>query len=991
MDNKGFIKLNKKWLGLTLCSAVLGVMLLNNEVYSEGTEHQNEKYPTENIQMNNKNENQSTIDSSGLLVKYYEDTDFKKLALLGLTTDNSLGINSDSLNDFSAAKKAMVQSISWTGLLKIDSTDDYIFELKQYPDAEIVVNGKDMTKQSVKINKNELVSISIQLHLKKPVNIMDNTLQDIQLMKKNKEGGLEPVTQTELFNPTTNRTKEKQPASLATDPKDYDHDGIPDDLEINGYTVKDRVIVPWDPSYVKYQRYVSDPNKAYTTGDPYSDSDKAFNKIPTANAKETRNPLVAAFPRVTVGLEAVSLTENIDISNAIGVHTTNNWSYTNTEGVSIEAGFTSGSSGGFSLGVSANYEHSETVGTEWGDSKEKIESFNNANAAYFLGNVRYYNISTGAIFNAKPTMSFSLDGLNLATVKAQDNITAQVISPNDVYPAYGQSGVSITASDGLGLSPIMLDKESFNKFTNNVSPILLQTNQTEGNYAYYNETGQVVTDKSWSGIKQDIEKRTASLMIDTGERISEKRIIGKNYDDPEDRIPVISLKEALIIAYPEEITEKDGLLYYEDKPLYESSIMTIVDKNTAKLVDKQLKDTGEDFKDVNSLYDVKLEPGMNFTLKLADLFDSAEDEATSLVYNNMDRITGGKTGNYQHQTTTNASEKSISLTKEQKKLLSLNTKYYLNMHVKASNNTTKKIQILDNKGKIITEQSESFVNDGQYKQITIPFDNLSTKEIDKIVISEDNSTSIQIDDISFVKTNAVEEPVVDTEKLIKESHSYLEEGLEGYDSPSYMSYLTMSRDTEKLSSINFDYTYKVKVNNEVIYTGKMLPENSKEYFNINFSELRYQNPIPSYEDIQVYAVYKDKDILIADYSPYNVKGTISFKNAGEDGQPEILGAIDLNFEGQKSYMIYGNLFYALSGDTTNWVNNYDTTIRTFNPDPSGITIKADITELDYGNGDDILAYPDKPYNSSKFEGTAFFQGDESGSSVTVTYKVSKIS
>ncbi|MBF8808706.1 MAG: hypothetical protein IC227_11230 [Enterococcus lacertideformus] len=73
-----------------------------------------------------------------------------------------------------------------------------------------------------------------------------------------------------------------------------------------------------------------------------------------------------------------------------------------------------------------------------------------------------------------------------------------------------------------------------------------------------------------------------------------------------------------------------------------------------------------------------------------------------------------------------------------------------------------------------------------------------------------------------------------------------------------------------------------------------------------------------------------------------------------------------------------------------WVQSYDKNLRTFNPVPSQIRIKAVVRESDSANGDDILAYGNDIYTSSSLAGTAFFKGDEAGSSVQVTYNVRKI-
>ncbi|PNK22772.1 hypothetical protein CBR59_30070 [Bacillus thuringiensis] len=87
-------------------------------------------------------------------------------------------------------------------------------------------------------------------------------------------------------------------------------------------------------------------------------------------------------------------------------------------------------------------------------------------------------------------------------------------------------------------------------------------------------------------------------------------------------------------------------MYYNDKPIYESSVMTYLDERTAKEVKKQLNDTTGKFKGVKHLYDVKLTPKMNFTLKMASLHDGAEGGSSSKsigTWYNTSYVNGGNT------------------------------------------------------------------------------------------------------------------------------------------------------------------------------------------------------------------------------------------------------------------------------------------------------------------------------------------------------------
>ncbi|HHT7156399.1 MULTISPECIES: hypothetical protein [Bacillus cereus group] len=51
------------------------------------------------------------------------------------------------------------------------------------------------------------------------------------------------------------------------------------------------------------------------------------------------------------------------MSHSVGSNSLENWSYTNTEGVNVDVVW---NGLGPKIGISANYQHSETVAKEWG-------------------------------------------------------------------------------------------------------------------------------------------------------------------------------------------------------------------------------------------------------------------------------------------------------------------------------------------------------------------------------------------------------------------------------------------------------------------------------------------------------------------------------------------------------------------------------------------------------------------------------------------------
>nr|WP_313782055.1 binary toxin-like calcium binding domain-containing protein [Paenibacillus larvae] len=298
---------------------------------------------------------------------------------------------------------------------------------------------------------------------------------------------------------------------------DTDNDKIPDVWEENGYTIKNKLVVKWDDSLAAkgYTKFVSNPNEAHTVGDPYTDYEKAARDLPLANAKETFNPLVAAFPSVNVNMEKMILSPNKDLSESVQSNSSTNWSYSNTVGASVEIGFSLFT--GPSFGVSANYQHSDTVAQEWGSSNGTSSQFNTASAGYLNANVRYNNVGTGAIYDVKPTTSFVIGNTTIGTITAKANSTALSLTPGASYPKKGQNGIAINTMDDFGSHPITLNKQQLSDLLNN-KPIKIETNQTDGKYMIKDADGKIKEGGQWNGITEEIEARTASIIVDTGNK-----------------------------------------------------------------------------------------------------------------------------------------------------------------------------------------------------------------------------------------------------------------------------------------------------------------------------------------------------------------------------------------------------------------------------------------------------------------------------------------
>lgn len=115
----------------------------------------------------------------------------------------------------------------------------------------------------------------------------------------------------------------------------------------------------------------------------------------------------------------------------------------------------------------------------------------------------------------------------------------------------------------------------------------LETTQNRGQFGKLDENGTPVFGGEWDPIRTNVDAVSGSLVLNlgTGKDSLERRVTAKNMNDPEDKTPEITIKEAIKKAF--NANEKDGRLYYTDadkKDIFidEPAINLITDENTKK-------------------------------------------------------------------------------------------------------------------------------------------------------------------------------------------------------------------------------------------------------------------------------------------------------------------------------------------------------------------------------------------------------------------------
>ncbi|MDT2193439.1 binary toxin-like calcium binding domain-containing protein [Paenibacillus larvae] len=99
---------------------------------------------------------------------------------------------------------------------------------------------------------------------------------------------------------TDSKTEENKQPML-----DTDDDGIYDDWEVNGYYIKNHLVLPWpkkgseeEKELIKqgFKKFVSNPNESHTAGDPYSDLKKASGAFDRTIHKQPGTLLLRHIP-----------------------------------------------------------------------------------------------------------------------------------------------------------------------------------------------------------------------------------------------------------------------------------------------------------------------------------------------------------------------------------------------------------------------------------------------------------------------------------------------------------------------------------------------------------------------------------------------------------------------------------------------------------------------------------------------------------------------
>ncbi|MDC4249124.1 binary toxin-like calcium binding domain-containing protein, partial [Enterococcus faecium] len=494
----------------------------------------------------------------------------------------------------------------------------------------IFINGELIDDKGIFLNKGEIYKFIVAYFGNS--NATQNDLIDLKVIPLN--NGIKSEFNSEDFSiPKVISFEEVyelfEDNTITEELKDSDNDGIYDEWEKNGYTVIGNVVREWNESFASkgFKKYISNPYESHTAGDPYSDLEKASGAIDKSINKVAWDPLVAAYPSISVGMENLIISNVIEadseVKKSVSRSTSSSIGMSNTIGIDANASFSLFS--GISASTTGHYSNtstqivdsSKTAGQEWA----KQLSIDTSKLANINANIRYYNLGTAPIYNLKTTTNLVIGKETIATILSQPNQEAFSLAPGDIYPKKNIHGISLNTLDQFSTTPITINLEQLERLE--LGEILkLETTQFNGAFATRNPSGgQVVLDyNEWANYLPQIESVTAGIIVNfNNNSVIERRVAARNSDNPNDLTPELTLGQALEKAMGAK-KDSNNILYIEDEytdkqyTLDQDLVHFLFDRKTQKLIDKELINK-------KNIYDIIIRPGMNIQINIPSIYD----------------------------------------------------------------------------------------------------------------------------------------------------------------------------------------------------------------------------------------------------------------------------------------------------------------------------------------------------------------------------------
>lgn len=589
----------------------------------------------------------------GLMGYYFKDKYFSQLEFIAPTLEGKLDLDKTGLPEVCLNKE--IAAVRWVGYVTPAETDEYtIFTdtsdcIIQVDDTLLVNSSLEPARITLEAGKE--YKLRIEQQLANSIAVKD--YQGVVLSWKTNTAQPEVVSDAYLKNPDYSDVSEendivpdnnlfaaKKPmtrsavpeADTVDDTRDTDRDGIPDSFEINGYTVINMVVTKWSDDLAEqgYKKYVSNPNKARTANDPYTDFEKVSGRIDPSVSLIARDPVIAAYPVIGVQMEKLVVSKNATITGQEGTSISKNTTYSstssNTVGANISTGLNIGIIPTYSISASVNFSNTSQTSNSVSDTNSQSYtqglSLNTGESAYINPNIRYYNSGTAPVYNVSPNTTIVLGDASIATIQPNQNQIGSYLNPENYYPHQGLAPLALNTMDQFSSRLIPINYNQLQEIDNG-GTIKLSTAQFTGQFAKMDINGNLVTTgNEWGPYLGTIESTTASITLDTHNTTRQVHVAARNEKDPTDTTPMLTVREAVKHAF--DIEEKSGKFYYEGIEIPSNfKIKVYLDEPTEQAFLAQIKNS------TNKNYlDCIIRPGMNILI----IEEPIPNTTVSLVY-----------------------------------------------------------------------------------------------------------------------------------------------------------------------------------------------------------------------------------------------------------------------------------------------------------------------------------------------------------------------
>lgn len=502
---------------------------------------------------------------------------------------------------------------------------------------------------------------------------------------------------TNEYSFSKEESEKRQNACYSGGPDDVDGDGISDDLELNGYTVVKGRIVPWNETYVGKKRYVSNPYNSRSSGDPYTDLEKALNKMPAGIPKNAQNPLVPCYPDLLMKMEKVYVesmdsyieghsTEKTESKSDETTHEHSGSISLSTEMATDRMSLSGSITYGFAHISSKGKEFSNSTGTNYEAITDTSES------AQIKMEVKLKNEGTAPAYEARVTGNIYFENnaerRTLSTVETKGTLEAHVIIPGATYPKEGQQGLLLTRqTESIITSGLIVSLDEYNSLINKDCKIIFETIQTDSLFCKLDKRSgalNIYKDQKWGPYLAEIlEKKTSIGILSNSKNVEYTVVSAQDEDEDCDEGLDLRILDAIAAAYNAKKTQEGYSITYDKKEyILDEKLFTFqFDPKTQEMVSTYLKSHPNE-----SYFDVPLRKGMEITLGLPayvnplnDTQDTALPAQCMNFHEGTDNVTGEKIGKIKHHEAGIVNIKNAELAQ--------NVNYRLSFDVKSNNHT----------------------------------------------------------------------------------------------------------------------------------------------------------------------------------------------------------------------------------------------------------------------------------------------------------------